>query len=421
MLGRPIAVDILRHDMLHPERLYRRRGRLGAEGRDAQAAHVVTLEIGEVRRVRHHRFEEGHPRLEDGHPVPFDHRGEAPGVGEYRRSFRHYAGHPRHQRGADQIGLPRDPARIGDDEQRVAGPRIERHRHRLGQPGGIAMRVNDALGLAGRARGVDEEHRILGIDRQRLRRSPDRAHEILVGQRQQLGLRRDRKARVARLRQQRFERRVGQLVAPAVALLAPDDVGLRGVAHDDHRLDARRQRDEARGDRDAHARGVRAADPPLAAERDQRTPHAAHHVGPLDRDFARQCFFDGREDRLGFGGCQFEIGLREDRERGRHRHIIVECGVGIGVLERGHLRVAIAAVRSDDHPRTGIADAVRQSLVAEPAEHRRVDDAQSFGRLGPVNLWHDARHVERDAVARLQPQRLQRQRAFRGFQQQLLT
>ena len=323
MLGRPIAVDILRHDMLHPERLYRRRGRLGAEGRDAQAAHVVTLEIGEVRRVRHHRFEEGHPRLEDRHAVPLNHRGEAPGVGEYRRSFRHYAGHPRHQRGADQIGLPRDPARIGDDEQRVAGPRIERHRHRLGQPGGIAMRVNDALGLAGRARGVDEEHRILGIDRQRLRRSPDRAHEILVGQRQQLGLRRDRKARVARLRQQRFQRGIGQLMAPAVTFLAPDDVGLRGVAHDDHRLDARRQRDEARGDRDAHACSIGAADPTLAAKRNQRAPDPAHHVRAFHRHFARQRRFNGCEDRLGFGGCQFEIGVGEDRERGRDRHIII--------------------------------------------------------------------------------------------------
>ncbi len=118
---------------------------------------------------------------------------------------------------------------------------------------------------------------------------------------------------------------------------------------------------------------------------------------------------------------QFQIEPAEDFERGRHRHEIVERGVGIGVLERGDLRVAIGAVRSDDRPRAGIGNAVGQSFVREPAEHRRVDHAHALGGFGPVDLRHDARHVQGHAVARLQAQRLQRHRALGDLQQQLLA
>ena len=48
-------------------------------------------------------------------------------------------------------------------------------------------------------------------------------------------------------------------------------------------------------------------------------------------------------------------------------------GIGIGVLERGNLSVAIGAVRGDDHPRAGIGDAIGQSLVGKAAEDRSVD------------------------------------------------
>ena len=51
VFGRPIAVDVLGHDVSHAERLYRRRCRLGAEGRHAQARQVVALQVGEVGRV----------------------------------------------------------------------------------------------------------------------------------------------------------------------------------------------------------------------------------------------------------------------------------------------------------------------------------------------------------------------------------
>ena len=50
----------------------------------------------------------------------------------------------------------------------------------------------------------------------------------------------------------------GQLVAPSVAFLAPDDVGLMGMAHHDHGFDPWGQGDEAGSNRDPHPRSVSA-------------------------------------------------------------------------------------------------------------------------------------------------------------------
>ena len=169
VFGRPVGVNVARRYVLHPEGLHGRRDRLGAEGRDPKAAHVVALELGQVRRIGHDRLEEGHARLEDADIVPLDHRGEAACVREHRRAFGDEARHPRHQRRANQVTLPGNPARIGDHEQRIARARVEARRHRLGHARGIAVRMDNALGLAGAARGVDEEHRVIGIDRQGLR------------------------------------------------------------------------------------------------------------------------------------------------------------------------------------------------------------------------------------------------------------
>ena len=210
-------------------------------------------------------------------------------------------------------------------------------------------------------------------------------------------------------------------MAPAVAFLAPDHVGLRGVAHHDHRFDARRQGDEAGGNRDPHPRGISGADPPFRAQINQRPAHAAHHVRTVNRDLAAQRLAHRIDDggRVSIG--QTHVEAREDRERGRHRHEIVERGIGIGVLEPGDLCVAIGTVGCHDHPRAGIGDPVGQGLVGKAAEHGGVDHAHPLGGLGPVNLRYDARHVQCHAVARLQSQRLERDRAFRHFEQQALA
>ena len=421
VLGRPVGVDVAGGDVLHPEGLHAGADRLGAEGRHPQPAHVVAFELGKVRRVRHDRLQESHARLENADIVPLDHRGKAPRVGEDRRAFGNERGHPRHQRRADEVALPGDPARIGDHEQRVPGARVEARLHRFGHACGIAVAVDDPLGLARAARGVDEEHRVVGIDRHGLGGSPYRADEIAVRQRHQLGFRLDSEACGPRLLQHRAERRLGQRVAPAVALLAPDHVGLVRVPAHDHRLHARRQGHEARGDGDPHTGRIGAGDPPLAPEIDERLAHAAHHVGTIDRDLPGQRLAHRLEDRRVATFGQAELEPAEDLERRRHRHEIVERRVGIGVLERGDLGVPVGTVRGNDHPRAGVGDAVREGLVGEPAEHRRIDHAHALGRLGPVDLRHDARHVERHPVARFQAQRFQRHRALRHFQQQALA
>ena len=166
VFGRPIAVDILGRDVLHPESLHRRRGRLGAEGRNAQAVHVVTLKIGKVGWIGHHRFQERDPGLENRDIVPFNHRSEAPRMREHGRPFRYDGGYTRHKRCADQVALACDPAGIGNNEQRVAGSRVERHFHRVCDARSIAVGVNDAFRFARRTRGVDEEHRIISINGQ---------------------------------------------------------------------------------------------------------------------------------------------------------------------------------------------------------------------------------------------------------------
>ena len=130
-------------------------------------------------------------------------------------------------------------------------------------------------------------------------------------------------------------------MAPAVALLAPDHVRLVGVATHDHRLDPRRQGDEARGNRDADTGGISRSDPAFRAEVYQRPSDTAHHVRTVDGDFARQRFAHGIEDRLMAALGQSQIKPAEDVERRRHRHEVVERRIGIGVLERRDLRVAI--------------------------------------------------------------------------------
>ena len=252
MLGGPIAVDILRRQMLHAEGLHRRRTWLGAEGRDPQPAHVIGLDVVQVLRIGHHRLEEGDTGLEDGHAMAFDHRGKAPGVRENRRAFAEQRRHPGQQRCRDHVALPGDPARIGDDIQNVAGPRIERHLHGFGDAGGItAMDMDNTLGLACRPRGIDEEHRIIGIDRCDRRGCPDSADKVLIGQALERG-----KIGKAGRRQQRCQRGIGQFMAPDIAV-APDDVGLGGMARDDHGLHARRCRHQAFGHGDPDARRSR--------------------------------------------------------------------------------------------------------------------------------------------------------------------
>ncbi len=218
-------------------------------------------------------------------------------------------------------------------------------------------------------------------------------------------------------------RGVGQVVAPHVALGPPDKVGQRGVAADDDGIDPWRRRDERLGDGNADLGRRRGVERARLAEVGERSADAAHNVAALDRDLARERRGDRRIDRRHRVGRQVEAGeaLGDDTLGSGDRRVVVERGVGVGGLEWEDLRVPVAAVGGDDDTRAGVVDAVAERLVAEPAEHRRVDDAEPLGGLRPIDLRRDRRHVERDAVAGFEPQPLQRHRALGGFEQQLLA
>ena len=427
VFGRPVAVDVVRCHQVHAELLHRRAGGLGAEGGHAQRAQVVLLHVAHVLRVGHDGLQEGDTGLEDAHPVAFDHRGVAPGMREGRCAFAQHPGAARAHRGAEHVALAGDPAGVGNDVDHVARPRIEGHLHRVGDAGRpAAVHMHHALGLAGGARGVDEEQRELGVQRRRRAAGPDGAHEVGVGQCQQLGFAgifRQCDAGGARGLQQRGQCGIGQLMAPAVAAGAPDQVGLRGVAHHHHRLDPRRRGHQGLGHRGAHARGLGRVQSALASQLAQRPADAAHPVAALHRHLAGQGVVHRGEQLLPLVLGQAELGqaLRDAGARGRDRHVIVECGVGVGGLEGDDLCVAVAAVGGDHDARAGVVDAVRQGLVGEAAEHRGVDHAQPLGGLRPVELRRDVGQVQRDAVTGLQAQGLQGQCTFGGLEQQPLA
>ena len=418
MLGRPIAVDVLRRDILHAEGLHRRRAGLGTEGGDAQAAEVVGLDVLQILRIGHHRLQEGDAGLEDGDAVILDHGGKAAGVREHRRAFGQHGGDAAQQRGGDHVALAGDPARIGDDEDGIAGAGIEGHFHGLHDAAGIAaMNMDDALGLAGGARGVDEEQRIFGINRQRLRCLPDGGDKRLIVERVQRGF-----VGQAGGGQDINQRGVGEIMAPHIAI-TPDDIGHMGMIGNDHRIDARRGADQRFGDGDADTRRLRGIDQAFLAQFGQRPAQTAHDIATLDGDFTLQ----RRRDDVGHGGAgaggQAKIGaaqaVLQHPQRDVDRHIIVQRRIGVSRLERHDLGIAIAAVCGDDDTGAGIVDAVRQCLVRKAAEHRRVDDANALGRFRPVKLGRNIGHVERDAVAGLETELLEGDGALGGFQQQL--
>ena len=263
--------------------------------------------------------------------------------------------------------------------------------------------MDHAFRLAGGARGVDEEQRELGIQRQRRHRSPDRAHEVGIGQGQQCGFVRNVEAGLACGVQQLRCRRIGQFMAPAVTPRAPHQVGLGGVAYHDHRFDSRRCRHQCFGHGRAHARGLRRIQPAAAAQIAQRPADAAHRVAALYRHFAGQRVVHGGQDLLRIPVIELERrqSLLDRPPHHRHRHVVVQCRIGVRGLERHDLRVAIAAVGGDDEARTGIVDAVAERLVRKAAEHGGVDHADALGSFGPVQLRRDVGQVQRDAVAGL--------------------
>ena len=218
------------------------------------------------------------------------------------------------------------------------------------------MDVDDALGLAGGTRGVDEEQRIFGVDRQRFGGFPQRRDKSLIVERVQR-----RFIGQAGGGQNVGQRSVGEIMAPHVPI-TPDDIGYMGMIGHDHRIDTRRGADQRFGDGDADTCGLRGIDEALLAQLGQRPAQAAHDVAALDGDFALQ----GRRDNAGHGGAggirQAKVfavqTITEQFERHIDRHIIVQRRIGVSGLERHDLGVAIAAISGNDDAGAGIVDAV---------------------------------------------------------------
>ena len=418
VLGRPIGVDVPGGHELHAELLHHRRGRLGAEGRDAQRAARVRAHILDVLGIGHHGLKEGDAGLEYIDLVALDDTGEAARAGEHRCTLGDDGGHARGERTAVHVALAGDPAWVGDDIHDIARTGVEGDAHGVRdtrRP--AAVHMHHALGLARRTGGVDKEQRELGVERLRRHRSPQRRDQRGVGQREQRVLGIYGETGGARCGEDLDGGGVGEFVTPAVPLWPPQQPGQRCMAYHDNGVDPRWHGHQRRRDGGADAARLSGADAGLRLE---RATDAAHDIRALERDLVRGGSTGAGEDRLGLrrGEPERGQGAGHSVDRGFGRHIAVECRVRIGFFECHDLGVAVAAVSGDHHARTGVMDAVGERLVAEAAEHRRVDEAEPLAGFCPVELLRDVRQVDGDAVADRETETPQRERATHRLKQQ---
>ena len=189
------------------------------------------------------------------------------------------------------------------------------------------------------------------------------------------------------------------------------------MAHHDDGVDTRRHRHQRRSDGGTDAARVGGTDAGLSLE---RATDAAHHIGALERDLVRGGGTGAGEDRLGLRRSEPEQGqcAGHSLDRCFSWHIAVQRRVRVRFFERHDLRVPIAAIGGDHHARAGVMDAVGERLVAESAEHRRVDEAEPLAGLRPVELLRDVRHVDGDTVTGRKTEAPQRKRAAHRLEQQ---
>ena len=88
------------------------------------------------------------------------------------------------------------------------------------------------------------------------------------------------------------------------------------------------------------------------------------------------------------------------------RGAVLQRGIDIG-LQRHLLAAAQALVRGDDDVGIAILDAAGQAVGREAAEHHRMDRADARAGQHGVGRFGDHRHVDGDAVAALDAERLQ--------------
>ncbi len=145
--------------------------RLAHRAEDAQAGKVVPAWVHLCMAFRglDQRADRRRRGVEDADLVVLDHLPEAPRVGVGGNAFEDDLGGAHRERAVGDVGVPGDPADVGGAPEHVGGLQVEGplHRHRRMQQV-AAARVLHTLGLAGRARGVEQEQRMLGRDPLRL-------------------------------------------------------------------------------------------------------------------------------------------------------------------------------------------------------------------------------------------------------------
>ncbi|CUI64280.1 Uncharacterised protein [Achromobacter xylosoxidans] len=339
---------------------------------DAQAVQVVLGRMGLGRGLGglDQRADRGGRGVEGGDLVTRDHVPEAAGVGERRHAFEHHLRQARGQRAVGDVGVAGDPAHVGRAPVDVVLARVEGPLDGQQRPQQVAGgRVLHALGLAGGAGRVQDEQRMLGVDRHRF------AGVGLAGL---------------------------DVVHPEVAAFVPGDLAA-GAAVDD---DARDGVAAAHGDGFLHRR----------LERDGLA--AAHlFVGGDDQrsadvdDALLQALGREAAEHHRMRHAQAGAGLHGHHGLDRHGHVddgavaLLVAQLGDAVGEAAHARQQFAVADLGDLAVIGLEDdgglvgvavgqvhvqAVGRDVqfaVAEPAVERRVGLVQHLGeRLGPLQV-----------------------------------
>ena len=118
--------------------------------------------------------------VEDRHLVLVDDVPEAPPVRVLGDALEHQAGRAVGQRAVDDVAVARHPAAVGGAPELVVFLDVE---DQLVRERGVdhvsAGRVHHALGLSGRAAGVEDEERVLGVHLLRLAFGGNVAHQVV--------------------------------------------------------------------------------------------------------------------------------------------------------------------------------------------------------------------------------------------------
>ena len=117
-----------------------------------------------LRALLHERPDDGRRRVVDRNAVALDHVPVPVRARVARRTLELYGGRPVAQGSVDEVGVPRDPADVGLAPVDVVLLEIEDPPGRGLDLREVATRgVNDSLGLARRARGVEDVEDILRV------------------------------------------------------------------------------------------------------------------------------------------------------------------------------------------------------------------------------------------------------------------